>query len=61
MDRSLRLQGRSSGDSEPEQELLRLRVSLLVGEADPPPRRPRHEASPASAPDGRRQKKHSDS
>ena len=27
---------------------------LLVGEADPPPRRPRHAASPSSAPDGRR-------
>src|SRR6266545_2042060 len=27
---------------------------LLVGEADPPPHRPRHAASPASAPDGRR-------
>src|SRR6267378_3470327 len=26
----------------------------MVGEADPPPRRPRHAASPSSAPDGRR-------
>src|SRR5882672_1377701 len=26
----------------------------MAGEADPPPRRPRHAASPSSAPDGRR-------
>jgi len=27
---------------------------LVAGEADPPPHRPRHAASPSSAPDGRR-------
>src|SRR5207247_8245717 len=29
-------------------------TALMVGEADPPPHRPRHAASPSSAPDGRR-------
>src|SRR6266542_4001819 len=42
------------GEKADKEEKAFKKVSLLVGEADPPPRRPRHAASSSSAPDGRR-------
>jgi hypothetical protein len=51
--KSMRNAGSGRG-SRPGNTRLRTTPSFLAGEADPPPHRSRHAASPASAPDGRR-------
>jgi len=53
--RSISSRSLSAGDARNRtREALARAESLLAGEADPPPRRPRHAASPSSPPDGRR-------